>query len=55
MSNVDKNVEKKMSLLFLKMLKGNSLMKIKSSKKSLVFHLKKYLDFWMWMEDSSLI
>ena len=29
MSNVDKNVEKKMLLLFLKMLKGNSLMKIK--------------------------
>ena len=29
MSNVDKNVEKKMLLLFLKMLKGNSLMRIK--------------------------
>lgn len=27
--NVEKNVEKKMLLLFLKMLKGNSLMKIK--------------------------
>ena len=40
MSNVDKNVEKKMSLLFLKMLKGNSLYEDKVIQKSLVFHLK---------------
>ena len=59
MSNVDKkcrkNVEKKDVAVVFQNVKGELTYEDKVIQKIIGLSLEKYLDFWMWMEDSSLI